>query len=154
MRCLMGTLLMLLLPSVVCAQPCPIEWPFAGVEVSPSEPAVGETVTITVWGEHNDQCWSVPSFDCGDLVGQALTITVDSYDCANRECFSCLLATSPFEVTCEYVFSAPGEYVIVADEIADTTRWYCGADVEHAFQVSDSVPVDASSWGTVKALYR
>ena len=156
MRCLVGALLVLLLPTIAAAQPCPIPlpWPFAEISVSPSEPAVGETVTITVWGEHNDLCWSVPNFDCGDLVGQALTITVNSYDCANRECPICDLATSPFEVTCEYVFSAPGEYVIRADENADTTRWYCGTDVEHAIQVSGSVPVAGSSWGAIKALFR
>ena len=124
------------------------------VDISPPEPVVGETVTITVWGEHNDQCWSVLSYDCGEIAAQGVTITVDSYDCASRECSTCALATSPFEVTCEYIFGIAGEYVIRANENADTTRWYCGTDVEHIIQVSVSVPVAASSWGAIKALFR
>ena len=153
MKRFIAILLVSLIASPAAAQ-CPVEWPFASIDVSPDEPEVGETVTVTVRGEHSDLCWSVLSHDCGSVVGQEITITVDSYDCANRECYTCPLATSPFEISCEYVFNVPGTYVIRADETADTMRFYCGSDQERTIEVSGSVPNEASSWAAIKALFR
>lgn len=153
---LMAALLFLLTACPAAAE-CPsefLEFPFAEIDVYPPAPKAGETVTITVRGEYSDLCWEVVSSACGDVMGQELVINVDSYDCAGRECGVCLPATSSFEITCEYVFDAAGTYLIRADETADTDRTYCGVDVEHALEVAVSVPVEASGWSAIKALYR
>lgn len=124
------------------------------IQISPAEPIVGETVTITVAGEMPDSCWSLTGHNCLDVVGQEIGLEIFTYDCAGRGCEICLAMLIPFEVSCTYVFSAPGIYNVLAVEVWDSLRPVFSVDLTTSFEVLDSVAAEARTWGTIKALYR
>lgn len=121
------------------------------IQVSPETPRVGETVTVTASGSFPDMCWYVTGFDCGELDGGVIDITVNSYD---RYWGVCLAVITPYEVVCTYEFEAAGTYTLRAHDIGESlTRPFervSGCEIV----VVDHVGVEKTSWSAFKASYR
>ena len=121
--------------------------------VFPEDPAVGETVTVTISGVLVTSCWSVADFECGVLANQEMGINVDLYDDANDEpIHACNHEVLPFERSCEYVFDAPGTYLV---HLLERIEPYSTCrEAELLFEVASGVPIEGESWSAVKAMYR
>ncbi len=137
-----------------------IIWPtsafswLTSIQIDPPEPIVGEMVTITVSGYMPDSCWSFLGQNCLEAVDQTLVLEVNTYDCEGRGCGPCLTVVIPFEAVCTYEFAEPGTYEVQAVEHWDSLYPHFVLDLTRSFTVTDSVPVTATSWSALKALYR
>lgn len=145
----------LALGAILAAVPASAQFTiFRSISTDPSTPAVGDTVTITVSAEMPDSCWSLVGHACGEILDGELVITADTYDCANRECGSCMVVIVPFQVSCEYVFEAAGPYTVRAVENPDTARASFHHPYEKVIEVLEEVPARSLGWSALKSMYR
>jgi hypothetical protein len=129
---------------------------FTFIQVAPSEPHVGEAVTITVVGYMPDSCWEVTGGSCSESVGNDVTISVATWDCVGRnpDCEYCLAVLMPFQYSCIHVFDTVGTHLIRAHEYADSLYPVQTRELTYALEVGESVAVEATAWSAVKSLYR
>lgn len=145
----------LALGALLAAAPAPAQFTiFRAITTDPALPAVGDTVIITVSAEMQDSCWSLLGHACADTVAPEIVIAADTYDCADRECGSCMAVPVPFEVSCQYVFETAGSYTIRAVENADTGRGGFHYDFERVIEVAEEVPAATLGWSALKSMYR
>jgi hypothetical protein len=150
MRTIAAILLVLLIAAPAAAQ----HTIFTSLTTDPVVPAAGEPVTVTVAGLMSDGCWSVTEHVCGAIVEQELVISVATYDCFGRECLTCTLLLVPFEVTCDYVFPVAGTYTVRMDEEPDTARPIDHLPSWEEIEVEGATASEASSWSSMKSMYR
>jgi hypothetical protein len=147
MKAVVAILLLAICTNPVAAE-CTITDFYHDYTVTPADPVVGETVTVTVSGFFGDSCGYIASSDCGELVDQELGITVGYGHTGGI----CDFLPEPFELSCAYTFDEPGSYLIRIQETA-SNGFYC-TDIELPLEVAGSVAVEVRSWSTVKAKYR
>jgi len=121
------------------------------IQVSPDMPRVGETVTVTASGQFPDTCWLVRVFDCGELEGDVIDVTVNSYD---HYWALCLPVITPYEVVCTYIFQAAGTYTLRAHDIGESLIRPYERVSSCEIVVVEHVGVEETNWSAFKARYR
>lgn len=124
------------------------------IELTPSAPHAGESVTVRVAGVMTDLCWTLVDHVCGDVAGPSVDITLHTYDRSDRGGGPCYYTEVPFEVSCTLAFETAGTYVIRAEEIPDSLRFGSFPAVEITVQVSESVVAESTGWSALKCRYR
>jgi hypothetical protein len=123
------------------------------VTIAPTNPTEGDSITVTVAGWFDDGCWSVSGFDCGAAVDGQISFDVYALDVwlPGEYCTQMMV---PYSVACTYDQLVAGHYVLTVTENHESLRAPLPDVVIVDFDVAPTAPVEETTWGRIRALYR
>lgn len=124
------------------------------ITIDPPEPAVGDSVSVTVLGYMPDTCWDLIDQSCWDVAEQEIRIDAFTYDSAGRPTYGCGLVLVPYTVTCTYEMVAPGPCIVRAYEFCDSLSPCYSNSMTAVIDVQNIVLSDGLTWAALKSQYR
>lgn len=124
------------------------------VEVIPANPSTQDSVRIRVAGSFNDACWSISGQTCSPQNGLQIAIDIVANDLwvPGKGCPTVVV---DYAFTCDYGELQMGHYAVTVTENHNSLREPQPDIVIVEFDVTlGPNPVEITTWGRIKALFR
>ena len=123
------------------------------VYVFPPEPTERDSISIEVVHGFADGCWTLTGHTCASVAGDSIAIDVYVFD-LEQYGWTCPQGVWSYSYTCDYGLLPVGVYTVTFTEYHDSLRWPEPRIDIVGFEVRPDTPIERTSWGRIRALYR
>ena len=121
------------------------------IDIVPPQPSEQDTVYISIAGYLPSSCWSVTSTSCDSITANGVWLSANFYNTGAQFCLDIVI---PYELTCTVGPLAAGTYHVTVTYYTESPYYTHSTTHETDFDVTTVTPIEHTTWGRIRVLYR